>query len=119
MNTNFKKEKQQIILWLTEHFQAAFFLRAKEVKPLKIGIYEDVMDFYERLNSPPFSKKQIRDSLHYYSSSPAYLLAQKPNAARIDLFGNEVDIVTEEQAKYAHERYQQKYTQKSAKNEIK
>lgn len=115
-NKKIKKEKQQIILWLAEHFHEAFFLRAKEIKPLKIGIFEDLIDFYDRLDAPPFSKKQIRDALHYYSASPAYLLSQKINAARIDLYGNEVDIVTDGQAKYAFERYQEKYENRANKN---
>ena len=96
-----------------EHFPAAFFKKANQVKPLKIGIYDDIIDFYERLDSPPFSKKLLREALNYYSASPAYLNSQKANTARVDLFGNEVDVVTEEQAKYAHQRFQQRYADKS------
>ena len=62
------------------------------------------------LDSPPFSKKALREALNYYSASPAYLNCQKKDTARVDLFGNEVDIVTEDQAKYAWQRYQQRYT---------
>lgn len=104
-----KKEKLKIIDWLTEHFPSAFFKKSNQVKPLKIGIYDDIIDFYERLDSPPFSKKLLREALNYYSASPAYLNSQKANTARVDLFGNEVDVVTEEQAKYAHQRFQQRY----------
>lgn len=108
---NVKKEKQKIIEWLADHFPAAFFTKAKHIKPLKIGIFDDIIDFYERLDSPPFSKKLLRESLNYYSSSPAYLSCQKANASRVDLFGNEVDIVTEEQAKYARQKFQQRYVE--------
>lgn len=85
------------------------------MKPLQIGIFDEIIDFYERLDTPPFSKKALREALSYYSSSPAYLNCQKPNVARVDLFGNEVDVVTEEQAKYAHQRYQQRYAEKKIK----
>ena len=108
-----KKEKLNTIDWLAEHFPAAFFKKSKDIKPLKIGIFDDIIDFYERLDSPPFSKKMLREALNYYSASPAYLNCQKANTARVDLFGIEVDLVTEEQAKYAHQRYQQRYNKKS------
>ncbi|WP_133127361.1 ProQ/FINO family protein [Legionella nagasakiensis] len=111
-----KKDKLKTIDWLTEHFPAAFFKKANQVKPLKIGIFDDIIDFYERLDAPPFSKKTLREALNYYSASPAYLHCQKANAARVDLFGNEVDVVTDEQAKYAHQRYQQRYIEKKTKS---
>ncbi|MDI9818406.1 ProQ/FinO family protein [Tatlockia sp. PL877] len=110
-----KKDKLQIIDWLVEHFPGAFFKKGSQVKPLQIGIFDEIIDFYERLDTPPFSKKALREALSYYSASPAYLNCQKPNVARVDLFGNEVDIVTEEQAKYAHQRYQQRYVEKKLK----
>lgn len=107
-----KKEKLKIIDWLAEHFPAAFLKKTTQIKPLKIGIFDDIIDFYERLESPPFSKKSLREALNYYSASPAYLKCQKKNVARVDLFGNEVDVVTDEQAKYAYQRYQQRYVDK-------
>lgn len=107
-----KKEKIQTIDWLTELFPAAFFKKPSHIKPLKIGIFDDIIDFYERLDEPPYSKKAIREALNYYSASPAYLSCQKSSTARIDLYGNEVDVVTEEQAKYARQRYQQRYAEK-------
>lgn len=107
-----KKNKLQIIDWLIEHFPNAFFKKGNQIKPLKIGIFDDIIDFYERLDSPPFSKKSLREGLSYYSASPAYLNCQKVNSARIDIYGNEVDVVTEDQAKYAHQRHQERYTKK-------
>lgn len=107
-----KKEKLVIIDWLIEHFPNAFFKKANQIKPLQIGIFNEIADFYDRLDSPPFSKKALREALSYYSASPAYLNCQKPETARIDLYGNEVDVVTEDQAKYAHQRYQQRYAEK-------
>lgn len=107
-----KQKKQAVIAWLSEQFPAAFFKQARGIQPLKLGIFDDIMDFYERLDTPPFSKKELREALNYYSSSPAYLTCQKHNAARVDLFGNEVDIVTQEQALYAQKRYQGRYVNK-------
>lgn len=105
-----KNEKLTTIDWLVDNFPAAFFKKAAQVKPLKIGIFDDIMDFYERLDSPPCSKKLLREALNYYSASPIYLKCQKSGAARVDLYGNEVDVVTEDQAKYAQERFIQRYS---------
>lgn len=110
-----KKDKFKTIDWLTEHFPAAFFKKANQIKPLKIGIFDDIIDFYERLESPPFSKKALQEALNYYSSSPAYLSCQKIDTARVDLYGNEVDVVTEEQAKYAYQRFQDRYVNRKNK----
>lgn len=110
-----KKDKQLVIDWLIEQFPNAFFKERKEVKPLKIGIYDDIIDFYERLDCPPFSKKSIRDALNYYSSSPAYLNCQKADAARVDIYGLEVDTVTAEQEKYAEQRHLERYNKTSDK----
>jgi ProP effector len=107
-----KQEKLKTIGWLIEHFPAAFFKKGKDIKALKLGIFDDIIDFYERLDSPPFSKKKLREALNYYSSSPAYLLCQKVNNPRIDLYGQEVDVVTEEQARYSYARHQQRYALK-------
>ncbi len=109
-NTLCKRDKLHIIDWLIEHFPAAFFKKARHIKPLKIGIFEDILDFYNRVDPPPFSKKALRIALTYYCTSPAYLSAQKTNKARLDLYGNEMDIVTDEQAKYAQLRYERQYS---------
>ena len=113
MTTPSKKEKIVVIDWLIEHFPNAFFKQPSEVKPLQIGIYEELLDFYERLESPPFSKKILKEALNFYSGSPAYLKCQSVGAARIDLYGNELDTVSSEQAKYAHQRYQERYSQEA------
>lgn len=118
-NESAKKDKQIIIDWLIEYFPNAFFKKGTQIKPLQIGIFDDIVEFYERLDSPPFSKKALREALSYYSASPAYLKCQKANVARIDLYGNDTDVVTEEQAKYAFQRYQQRYVDKPKKPEAK
>lgn len=100
-----KKEKLNILNWLIEHFPAAFFKKANEVKPLQVGVFDEILSFYARLDTPPFSKKALREAIRYYSHSPAYLRSQVEGAARVDLYGNEIDVVTAEQAKYAEQRY--------------
>ncbi len=108
----YRKEKLAIINWLIEYFPAAFFKHTNEIKPLQIGIFEEILDFYDRLDTPPFSKKALREALHFYSQSPAYLNAQKEGAIRVDLYGNEMDVVSKEQAHYAQKRYAERYASK-------
>lgn len=114
-STNAVKSRKEVLYgldWLIEQFPQTFFRRARDIKPLQIGIYDDIIDFYCRLDSPSISRKQIREALNYYSASPAYLLAQQPDAARVNIYGLEVDHVTIEQAKYALNRYQTRYLEK-------
>jgi len=47
-----------------------------------------------------------------YSASPAYLSCQKADVARVDIYGNEIDVVTPDQAKYAYQRFQERYAKK-------
>jgi len=115
LQTSAKKEKLLIIDWLIEHFPHAFFKKNHQIKPLQIGIFHDITTFYDGMeNAPPFTKQALKEALGYYSSSPAYLTCQKIDAARVDLYGNEVDTVNADQAKYAYQRYQQRY-QKQAR----
>ncbi|MDF1683110.1 MAG: ProQ/FinO family protein [Legionellaceae bacterium] len=111
-----RKDKLIIIDWLIEHFSSAFFKQARSIKPLRIGIFEEINDFYNRLDTPTFSKKALREALSYYCTSPAYLSCQKVDAARVDLFGNEVELVTPEQAQYAQQRYERQYMSPRKKN---
>lgn len=105
-----KIEKQMVIAWLIEQFPKAFFPKAHQAQPLKLGILEDIIDVYERLEVRPFSKKRLREALNYYTASKAYLSAQKPDAQRLDLFGHPNGTVTAEQAMYAQKRYTERYS---------
>ncbi len=107
-NSITKKDKIEAIDWLIETFPAAFFKKSNTILPLKIGILNDIIVFYDHLTNPPFSKQILREALQYYTSSHGYLSAQTINQARVDLYGNEVDEVTEEQARYAFKRQKAK-----------
>lgn len=112
-----KSELQEVISWFKEQFPKAFPHRVADIKPLQLGIMDEIMDFYDRLTYPPFSKKKLRAGLNFYTASPAYLKSQLAGVARIDLFGFESDVVTESQAEYANERFQ-KYQQTRQKDKL-
>lgn len=102
-----RNEHKAVISWFKEQFPKAFPRRVSEIKPLQLGIMDDIFDYCDRLNYPPFSKKKLRAALNYYTASPAYLKAQVVGVMRIDLFGFDVEPVTDSQADYAKERHQQ------------
>lgn len=108
-------KKTQALRWLTDNFPAAFFKNKKLIKPVKIGIYHDLLEFYDKLAIKPFSKKVLQDALSYYSASPFYLKSQTNGAMRLDLFGNEVDSVTQKQADYAAQLHLERYNLQASK----
>lgn len=89
---------KEIVALLTEQFPLCFS-QTGEAKPLKIGIFQDLV---ERLkDNPLFSKTQLRQALRVYTSSWRYLDAVKAGVARIDLEGVAGDLVDEQQAEHA------------------
>ena len=112
-NTFTKSDYLNTLEWLITFFPSAFSKKPKEIKPLKIGILEEIYRFYDSLKNPEFSKQEIKQAIQHYSSSAPYLTCQTENQIRIDLFGQAVDVVNKEQAQYAYERLQQKLARKN------
>lgn len=68
----------------------------KEVKPLALGIRDDIMD------RGGFDHLELLHFFDWYSRAPAYLRAQlQPGAMRYDLEGKAVGTVTDENREYA------------------
>jgi ProP effector len=89
---------KEIVALLAQQFPLCFS-QTGEAKPLKIGIFQDLV---ERLNDNPlFSKTQLRQALRVYTSSWRYLDAVKAGVARIDLEGVAGELVDEQQAEHA------------------
>lgn len=115
MNQTDRADNQEVVNWLKEHFPKAFKSRKKDVKPLQLGIMESLLDYFERLDVPPFSKKRLRQGLNFYTSSTAYLMAQQEGVYRIDLFGEDIEPVDTEQAKYALDKLSERKANKASK----
>ena len=111
-NTFSKSDYLHTLEWLIAFFPNTFSRKPKEIKPLKIGILEDLYAFHNCLTHPEVSKNDIKLAITHYSSSSIYLASQKENVARIDLYGQEVDVVNHEQAKYAQQRFEHKQLHK-------
>ncbi|CAK0740526.1 ProP effector [Gammaproteobacteria bacterium] len=76
---------------LFERFPAAFTETLEQIKPLKIGIHEDLA-----ATLPNLDPKIIPKLLHNYCGKSRYLVALAEGRPRIDLEGNVVGEVSEE-----------------------
>lgn len=118
MHPQQKHELHVVIEWLKENFPRAFPRKALAVRPLQLGILEDILDHYDRLTVPPFSKKKLKMGLSMYTSSKAYLKAHKPGVMRINLWGEEVEPVSESQAEYAQNKLEARSQKKQIKGDV-
>lgn len=99
METEIKRTStKDIIAYLTEKFPACFSIKGP-VKPLKIGIFQDLAVKLE--GDETVSKTRLRQALRHYTSSWRYLKVIKVGTARVDIDGNDVAQIDEEQAAYA------------------
>ncbi|CAB0149975.1 RNA chaperone ProQ [Pseudidiomarina piscicola] len=91
---------KEVIGYLAEKFPACFSLEG-DAKPLKIGIFEDLAKQLE--DDEALSKTRLRTALRHYTNSWRYLRAMKKGAERVDLNGEAVSTVDEEQQTHAAE----------------
>ena len=118
------KEKASIKkpLWLeqaqygVELLKAYFpecFKELKEVKPLKIGIKQDLVKFLSTQEGIVIADKACMvNSLAYYVNSAAYHKTMKEGENRIDLQGVVTGKVTAEEARYSDECQKEKVRKK-------
>jgi len=92
------KNSKEIIAYLSNHFPKCFIIDG-EAKPLKIGIFQDIVE--KLSNNEQFSKTKLRVALRSYTMSWRYLHCLKDGSNRVDLEGNFCDIVTSQQAEHA------------------
>lgn len=98
-NTEKFTNNKQIINFLTEQFPLCFTVANTPAKPLKIGVFQDLAGRLE--DETRVSKTQIRGALRQYTLSWRYLHSVKESEKRIDLDGNEGDVVSAEHAEHA------------------
>jgi len=99
METEIKRiSTKDIISYLTEKFPECFSVKG-QVKPLKVGIFQDLSE--KLTNDETVSKTRLRQALRHYTSSWRYLKAIKLGTYRVDIDGNNVAKIDEDQANYA------------------
>lgn len=79
------------------------FIREGDLKPLKVGILDDLKKLVPEIDGMTTSK--LRAAVRLYCTRLRYLFSVREGAARIDLDGNEVEQVSAEHAAYAKERF--------------
>lgn len=84
------------------HFPKAF-IKDGNCKALKIGILDDLKQRVAEIDN--LSTSKVRAAVRVYTSRLRYLYAVREGAPRVDLDGNEVDVVNAEHATYARERF--------------
>lgn len=89
-----QNEKTRAVL--TAAFPKAFLPKGYIKKPLKIGIFQDIVNLGSEI-----SKKRLRNALRDYTSGPLYLKAMRSGEPRIDLDGFTAGFVTDEHAAHA------------------
>ena len=92
---DFTAGAQRTLGRLRRQFPGAF----QAVKPLALGISDEI------LARTKLTELELVHFMTFYTRSPAYLSAQaKPGARRVDLNGEAVEPVSDENRRYAAER---------------
>lgn len=89
---------KEVIAFLAERFPLCFSAEG-EARPLKIGIFQDLVSRIEGELS--LSKTQLRSALRLYTSSWRYLHGIKAGAVRVDLDGNACGELDEQHIEHA------------------
>lgn len=98
-----RESVRQVLLWLSQTFPKAFNVEGA-IRPLKIGIFEDILAYAEKNGGLSFPKTKLRKALVVFTRRMEYLTCVKMRDTRVDLEGNEVEAVSEEGAKLASTR---------------
>ncbi|WP_094751998.1 RNA chaperone ProQ [Psychromonas sp. CD1] len=98
-NTEKFTNNKQIIHFITEKFPLCFTAGSTLAKPLKIGIFQELVACLE--DESRVSKTQLRGALRQYTLSWRYLHCVKEGTKRVNLEGIEGDDVSAEHAQHA------------------
>jgi ProP effector len=109
-----KKARLEALSWLAKRFPEAFCNHEK-IRPLKIGIMEDVLQFADEAENAGISKSKLREAIVIFTRRVDYLTCLKAKEMRVDLDGNPTDPVLEEDAENASQKIRRRI-EKSVRN---
>ncbi|ADO48217.1 RNA chaperone ProQ [[Enterobacter] lignolyticus] len=95
---------KEVIAFLAERFPHCFSAEG-EARPLKIGIFQDLVERVE--GEMNLSKTQLRSALRLYTSSWRYLYGIKAGAIRVDLDGNACGELDEQHVTHARQQLEE------------
>lgn len=95
-----RKARNDALIWLAATFPQAFD-NALRIRPLKAGIMNDILQYADKAAEAGISKSKLREAVVVFTRRIDYLTCLKAKEMRIDLMGEPVAIVTEEEAERA------------------
>ncbi|MFH8134745.1 RNA chaperone ProQ [Pantoea osteomyelitidis] len=105
---------KEVIAFLAERFPHCFSAEG-EARPLKIGIFQDLVERVQGEMS--LSKTQLRSALRLYTSSWRYLYGIKAGATRVDLDGNACGVLDEQHVEHARKQLEEAKARVQAQRE--
>ncbi|MEI2264175.1 RNA chaperone ProQ [Erwinia sp. CGal63] len=105
---------KEVIAFLAERFPQCFSAEG-EARPLKIGIFQDLVDRVQ--GEMNLSKTQLRSALRLYTSSWRYLYGIKAGATRVDLDGNACGVLDEQHVEHARKQLEEAKARVQAQRE--
>lgn len=104
MSNKYRKSARLIRAVLVSHFPNCFCPKRTKKRPLKIGIFEDILAYF-----PEMEKGDLQAALADYTRGPSYQSMMIDGAQRLDLNGAIVGYVTAEEAVIALGRMDKMY----------
>jgi ProP effector len=109
-----KKTRLDALSWLATNFPNAFD-NSVRISPLKLGIMDDILQCSDKAAEKGISKSKLREAVVLFTRRLDYLACLKAREMRIDLQGNTLTEVTEEEAEHAASKIK-KRVEKSVRN---
>lgn len=107
MSKKYKEATALIEAVLLAHFPNCFIQKGQPKRPLKIGIFADILTFF-----PQIEPKHLSAFLCRYTSHPSYQLMIRKGEARVGLDGIICGYVLDKEETHAEKRLQ-KFNPKS------
>lgn len=95
-----KRARHEALNWLAKKFPNAFD-NSQRIHPLKTGIMDDILMFADEAADAGLSKSKLREAVVVFTRRLDYLACLKAREMRVDLQGNPVALVTEDEAERA------------------
>lgn len=95
-----KQARNTALIWLAATFPQAFD-NTLCIRPLKVGIMDDVLLHADKAIAAGISRSKLREAVVLFTRRIDYLACLKAREMRVDLEGNAIITVTEQEAEKA------------------
>ncbi|KTD62223.1 ProQ/FinO family protein [Legionella spiritensis] len=95
-----RKARHDALSWLAATFPQAFD-NSIRIRPLKKGIMADILEYATQAEDAGISKAKLREAVVIFTRRLDYLACLKAREIRVDLQGDPVNAVTDEEAERA------------------